>query len=97
MRGPLQVSEAKDSPNFGYNAATDTFQDLLEAGIIDPTKVCRTSMLSERLGPLPMNACSKQDMHVLHAGCGHGVDTECRQASTWNSMIYAGSLFSPIT
>lgn len=26
---------------YGYNAATDTFQDLMEAGIIDPTKVVR--------------------------------------------------------
>lgn len=31
--------EGKANPNFGYNAATDQYQDLLEAGIIDPTKV----------------------------------------------------------
>jgi chaperonin GroEL len=30
--------------NFGYNAATDTFEDLFLAGIIDPTKVVRTAL-----------------------------------------------------
>jgi chaperonin GroEL len=31
----------KDNVNFGYNAATDTYEDLMQAGIIDPTKVIR--------------------------------------------------------
>ncbi len=30
--------------NFGYNAATNTFGDLLEAGVVDPTKVTRTAL-----------------------------------------------------
>ena len=30
--------------NMGYNAATDTFEDLVKAGIIDPTKVTRTAL-----------------------------------------------------
>ena len=30
--------------NFGYNAATDTFEDLVKAGVIDPTKVTRTAL-----------------------------------------------------
>jgi len=29
---------------FGYNAQTDTFEDLVEAGVIDPTKVSRTAL-----------------------------------------------------
>lgn len=28
-----------DDPNFGYNAATGKFEDLMAAGIIDPAKV----------------------------------------------------------
>src|SRR5690606_9875125 len=32
-----KVIEAKG--NYGYNAATDEFEDLVKAGIIDPTKV----------------------------------------------------------
>ena len=34
-----RVLESED-PNFGYNAATGEFQDLMQAGIIDPAKVC---------------------------------------------------------
>ena len=29
---------------FGYNAETDTYEDLVEAGVIDPTKVARTAL-----------------------------------------------------
>mmetsp|Transcript_19657 Transcript_19657/g.54843 ORF Transcript_19657/g.54843 Transcript_19657/m.54843 type:complete len:581 (+) Transcript_19657:72-1814(+) len=39
-----KVMENMTTPNFGYNAATDVYQDLLEAGIIDPTKVVRCTM-----------------------------------------------------
>jgi len=30
--------------NFGYNAMTNTFEDMIEAGIIDPTKVVRSAL-----------------------------------------------------
>jgi len=30
--------------NFGYNAATGVFEDMVEAGVIDPTKVTRTAL-----------------------------------------------------
>ncbi len=30
--------------NFGYNAQTDVYEDLVEAGVIDPTKVARTAL-----------------------------------------------------
>ncbi len=30
--------------NFGYNAGTDTYEDLVKAGVIDPTKVTRTAL-----------------------------------------------------
>jgi chaperonin GroEL len=30
--------------NFGYNAATDKYEDLVKAGVIDPTKVTRTAL-----------------------------------------------------
>jgi chaperonin GroEL len=30
--------------NFGYNAATGEYGDLLEAGVVDPTKVTRTAL-----------------------------------------------------
>jgi chaperonin GroEL len=30
--------------NFGYNALTDSYEDLVKAGVIDPTKVVRTAL-----------------------------------------------------
>src|SRR5437763_16345183 len=30
--------------NFGYNASTDEYEDLVKAGVIDPTKVTRTAL-----------------------------------------------------
>ncbi|KAK9841934.1 hypothetical protein WJX84_000954, partial [Apatococcus fuscideae] len=38
-----KVMEQKDS-NIGYNAATDKYEDLFAAGIIDPTKVVRCAL-----------------------------------------------------
>ena len=38
-----KVRSNKD-PNFGYNAATETFEDLVAAGIIDPAKVTRCAL-----------------------------------------------------
>jgi len=38
-----KVRHAKDK-NFGYNAQTDTWEDLVAAGVIDPTKVTRTAL-----------------------------------------------------
>jgi chaperonin GroEL len=35
---------ASKERNFGYNAATDTYEDLVKAGVIDPTKVTRTAL-----------------------------------------------------
>ncbi len=34
----------KGEGSFGYNAATDTFEDLMKAGIVDPTKVVRSAL-----------------------------------------------------
>ena len=38
-----KVRATKDKA-FGYNALTDTFEDLVQAGVIDPTKVSRTAL-----------------------------------------------------
>ncbi|HKV75610.1 MAG TPA: chaperonin GroEL [Gemmatimonadales bacterium] len=38
-----RVKESKDK-NFGYNAGTDTYEDLVKSGVIDPTKVTRTAL-----------------------------------------------------
>ncbi|MGC9049057.1 MAG: chaperonin GroEL [Patescibacteria group bacterium] len=38
-----KVKESKDV-NFGYNAETDKFEDLVKAGIVDPVKVTRSAL-----------------------------------------------------
>jgi chaperonin GroEL len=40
----VQNNRQKSQKNWGYNAATDTYEDLVEAGVIDPTKVTRTAL-----------------------------------------------------
>jgi chaperonin GroEL len=38
-----KIHESKEQ-NYGYNAATNKFEDLVAAGVIDPTKVTRTAL-----------------------------------------------------
>lgn len=45
QEGSVIVEKLKNSPdNVGFNAATEKIEDLLEAGIIDPAKVCRIAL-----------------------------------------------------
>ena len=40
----LEKVRASKDDKFGYNALTDTYEDLMAAGVIDPTKVTRTAL-----------------------------------------------------
>src|SRR5947208_4447293 len=53
-----RVRESKDK-NFGYNAQTDAFEDLVAAGVIDPTKVTRTALQNAAsiAGPVLTTGC----------------------------------------
>jgi len=44
--GAVVVAKVLDSkePHYGYNALTGKFEDLVKAGVIDPTKVTRTAL-----------------------------------------------------
>ena len=44
--GAIVVGKVKEStkPTYGYNAQTDEYEDLVAAGVIDPTKVTRTAL-----------------------------------------------------
>jgi chaperonin GroEL len=46
--GSIVVNKVKDSSEsaFGFNAATGVFEDLMKAGVIDPTKVSRTALVN---------------------------------------------------
>jgi len=50
-----RVIDSQD-PNYGYNAAIDKFEDLMQSGIIDPTKVIRCAL---------ENACSVAKTFLL--------------------------------
>jgi chaperonin GroEL len=40
----VEKVRADGNPNFGFNAETASYEDLVTAGVIDPTKVCRTAI-----------------------------------------------------
>jgi chaperonin GroEL len=44
--GSIVIEKVRNSKeaNFGYNALTDEYENLVEAGVIDPTKVTRTAL-----------------------------------------------------
>ncbi len=46
VEGAIVVEKvrASDEQSFGYNAATDKYEDLVKAGVIDPTLVARTAL-----------------------------------------------------
>ncbi len=45
VEGSLVVREVLNHEGaYGYNVATDTYEDLLKAGVVDPTKVTRTAL-----------------------------------------------------
>ncbi len=85
VEGSIVVQRVKEGKGaFGYNAATDSYEDLIEAGVIDPTKVVRSAL---------QNAASVASLMITtealiaekpkekepagaggHAGHGHGMD-----------------------
>ena len=46
IEGSVIVEQLKNSQKvgYGYNALTGEFQDMIEAGIVDPTKVTRSAL-----------------------------------------------------
>jgi len=59
--------------NYGYNARTDVFEDLLEAGVIDPTKVTRIALenAASIAGMILTTECVINDIPEENAGGGH--------------------------
>ena len=72
-----RVVEAKG--NVGYNAATDVYEDLVKAGVIDPTKVTRTALQNAAsVATLLLTSdaliAEKPKKEKKAAGGGHGGD-----------------------
>jgi chaperonin GroEL len=72
-----KVNDAKDN-NFGYNALTGEYEDLVKAGVLDPTKVVRTalqnagSIASLMLTTEALVAEIPEEKKGAPAGGGHG-------------------------
>ena len=43
------VAVLADKGNYGYNAANGTYSDMIDMGILDPSKVTRTALKTQRL------------------------------------------------
>jgi chaperonin GroEL len=68
------------SGNFGYNAATNEYEDLVKAGVIDPAKVTRTALQNATsvstllLTSDALIAEKPKDQKAKTGGAGHGGD-----------------------
>jgi chaperonin GroEL len=78
--GSIVVARVKGSKerNFGYNALTDTYEDLVKAGVMDPTKVTRTALQNAAsiAGLLLTTECvvaQRKDERPAVAGAGGGM------------------------
>jgi chaperonin GroEL len=82
LEGSIVVEKVRTGKGatFGYNAATDEYTDLIEDGIIDPTKVVRTalqnaaSVASLMLTTEAMICEKKEDKPSPMPHGGHGMD-----------------------
>ena len=73
----VEKVKAAESNTFGYNALTDTYEDLVQAGVIDPTKVTRTALqnaasISGLLLTTEALIVEKKEHSSAPAGGGHG-------------------------
>jgi chaperonin GroEL len=46
LEGAIIMGKIRDNPNsnYGFNASTETYEDLVQAGVIDPAKVTRSAL-----------------------------------------------------
>jgi chaperonin GroEL len=81
--GGVVVKEVLESKgNLGYNVATEKFEDLVKAGVVDPTKVTRTALQNAAsiAGLLLTTECmiteipEKKDAAPAHPPGGGGMD-----------------------
>ncbi|MDI7266977.1 MAG: chaperonin GroEL [Myxococcota bacterium] len=80
--GSIAIQKVREGKKaFGYNAATDTYEDLMEAGIIDPTKVVRCALQNAAsIAGLMITTEAlvaekpKEDKPAAPGGHSHGMD-----------------------
>merc|ERR1711964_463530 len=65
--------------NFGYNALTDKYEDLVKSGVIDPTKVARAALANAASVAtllLTSDALIAEKPKEAKAAVGHGGDND---------------------
>ncbi len=75
--GALIVEHVKNEKgNIGYNVATDAYEDLVKAGVVDPTKVTRSALQNAASisGLLLTTECLIADIPEPEAAADHGHD-----------------------
>ena len=76
--GSIVVEKVKNGKGaFGFNAATEEYEDLVKAGVIDPTKVVRAALqnaASRRLADADHRGAHRRapEEEAAAAGGGHG-------------------------
>jgi chaperonin GroEL len=73
----VEKVRSNENPNYGYNAATDEYEDLIVAGVIDPTKVTRTALenaasIASLMLTTEAMICEIPEKKPAPAGGGHG-------------------------
>ena len=74
LEGSVVVAKvAEGTGDFGYNAKTDEYVDMLKAGIIDPKKVTRVALenAASVSGMILTTECALVDIKEESAGAGH--------------------------
>jgi len=75
--GALIVEKVKNEKgNIGYNVATDTYEDLVKSGVVDPTKVTRSALQNAASisGLLLTTECLIADVPEKESAADHGHD-----------------------
>jgi chaperonin GroEL len=79
QKGDVAVEATeRDEGDVGYNAAKDCYENLIEAGVIDPTKVTRTAL---------ENAASVAGM-MLTTDCVVAIDPENKKKGHEEELAY---------
>ena len=73
VEGSIVVNKVREGQEqhgaaYGYNAATDTYEDLVQSGVLDPTKVVRTALQNAAsvAGLLLTTECAIADLPKKH-------------------------------
>ncbi len=76
LEGSVIVQEVRSSKDadYGYNAATDVYENFFKSGVIDPTKVARIALenAASIAGMILTTECAMVDIKEKEAGHQHG-------------------------